>query len=501
MPLQSRPSRRMASPERGTADRPFTASDNWSTALGLLRPTRAAATAPQAQHARASMIARLGLTASENNAASDNGAAPSNTAAQKKAETKAEKKAAAQRRRRAVARLRAKETRMIERLLDVKDAVAAALERVSARDTYVPFPAPDLLSPTASLAPPSAPTPGPASRQHLAQSVGISPSESNGMQSPSPNRDSSGMPSPKADESDGMPSWLREAREALPAATPHTDDTAISGAEISRLLEERVALKALLHEQHEVQQETLRQLHAAKERAATEAQSALAAREDSAALRHRLECAAAAIERLEHENALCELRLCEKQHSEAGAWAAAQEAQVALDTARCENAALGEQLRSARMLLVGGLLGSAAATATGTSTLGAAISVGDGLLGSAAATATGTSTLGAAISVGESPSIRPSSEASSAKELMGLVADTAAPQLTSPVPAASCSGRRGLAIRPENAQNGATMGAGQLLTTTPSAKPGALLREKLAQLEAAINSKEKENHKELLLSP
>ena len=84
---------------------------------------------------------------------------------------------------------------------------------------------------------------------------------------------------------------------------------------------------------------------------------------------------------------------------------------------------------------------------------------------------------------------------------MGLVADTAAPQLTSPVPAASCSGRRGLAIRPENAQNGATMGAGQLLTTTPSAKPGALLREKLAQLEAAINSKEKENHKELLLSP
>ena len=367
---------------------------------------------------------------------------------------------------------------MIERLLDVKDAVAAALERVSARDTYIPFPAPDLLSPTASLAPPSVPTPGPASRQHLAQSVGISPSISDGMPSPSPSRDSSGMPSPKADESDGMPSWLREAREALPAATPHTDDTAISGAEISRLLEERVALKALLHEQHEVQQETLRQLHAAKERAATEAQSALAAREDSAALRHRLECAAAAIERLEHENALCELRLCEKQHSEAGAWAAAQEAQVALDTARCENAALGEQLRSARMLLVGGLLGSAAATATGTSTLG-----------------------GAAISVGESPSIRPSSEASSAKELMGLVADTAAPQLTSPVPAACCSGRRGLAIRPENAQNGATMGAGQLLTTTPSAKPGALLREKLAQLEAAINSKEKENHKELLLSP
>ena len=494
----------ISSPERGTADRPYTASDNWSAALGLLRPARAAATAPQAHHpsgARASMIARLGLTASENNAASDNGAAPSNTAAQKKAEAKAEKKAAAQRRRRAVARLRAKETRMIERLLDVKDAVAAALERVSARDTYIPFPAPDLLSPTASLAPPSVPTPGPASRQHLAQSVGISPSISDGMPSPSPSRDSSGMPSPKADESDGMPSWLREAREALPAATPHTDDTAISGAEISRLLEERVALKALLHEQHEVQQETLRQLHAAKERAATEAQSALAAREDSAALRHRLECAAAAIERLEHENALCELRLCEKQHSEAGAWAAAQEAQVALDTARCENAALGEQLRSARMLLVGGLLGSAAATATGTSTLGAAISVGDGLLGSAAATATGTSTLGAAISVGESPSIRPSSEASSAKELMGLVADTAAPQLTSPVPAASCSGRRGLAIRPENAQNGATMGAGQLLTTTPSAKPGALLREKLAQLEAAINSKEKENHKELLLSP
>ena len=471
----------ISSPERGTADRPYTASDNWSAALGLLRPARAAATAPQAHHpsgARASMIARLGLTASENNAASDNGAAPSNTAAQKKAEAKAEKKAAAQRRRRAVARLRAKETRMIERLLDVKDAVAAALERVSARDTYIPFPAPDLLSPTASLAPPSVPTPGPASRQHLAQSVGISPSISDGMPSPSPSRDSSGMPSPKADESDGMPSWLREAREALPAATPHTDDTAISGAEISRLLEERVALKALLHEQHEVQQETLRQLHAAKERAATEAQSALAAREDSAALRHRLECAAAAIERLEHENALCELRLCEKQHSEAGAWAAAQEAQVALDTARCENAALGEQLRSARMLLVGGLLGSAAATATGTSTLG-----------------------GAAISVGESPSIRPSSEASSAKELMGLVADTAAPQLTSPVPAASCSGRRGLAIRPENAQNGATMGAGQLLTTTPSAKPGALLREKLAQLEAAINSKEKENHKELLLSP
>ena len=500
----------MSSPERGTADRPFTASDNWSAALGLLRPTRAAATVPQTQHARASMIARLGLTASEKNAASDNGAAPSNTAAQKKAETKAEKKAAAQRRRRAVARLRAKETRMIERLLDVKDAVAAALERVSARDTYVPFPAPDLLSPTASLAPPSAPTPGPASRQHLAQSVGISPSISDGMPSPSPSRDSSGMPSPKADESDGMPSWLREARDALPATalpapTPQTDDTAISGvnsgAELSRLLEERRELQALLHEQHEVQQETLRQLDAAKERAATEAQSALAAREDSAALRHRLECAAAAIERLEHENALCELRLCEKQHSEAGAWAAAQEAQVALDTARCENAALGEQLRSARMLLVGGLLGSAAATATGTSTLGAAISVGDGLLGSAAATATGTSTLGAAISVGESPSIRPSSEASSAKELMGLVADTAAPQLTSPVPAASCSGRRGLAIRPENAQNGATMGAGQLLTTTPSAKPGALLREKLAQLEAAINSKEKENHKELLLSP
>ena len=484
----------ISSPERGTADRPYTASDNWSAALGLLRPARAAATAPQAHHpsgARASMIARLGLTASENNAASDNGAAPSNTAAQKKAEAKAEKKAAAQRRRRAVARLRAKETRMIERLLDVKDAVAAALERVSARDTYIPFPAPDLLSPTASLAPPSVPTPGPASRQHLAQSVGISPSISDGMPSPSPSRDSSGMPSPKADESDGMPSWLREAREALPAATPHTDDTAISGAEISRLLEERVALKALLHEQHEVQQETLRQLHAAKERAATEAQSALAAREDSAALRHRLECAAAAIERLEHENALCELRLCEKQHSEAGAWAAAQEAQVALDTARCENAALGEQLRSARMLLVGGLLGSAAATATGTSTLGDACLL--------ACSATGTST--AAISVGESPSIRTSSEASSAKELMGLVADTAAPQLTSPVPAASCSGRRGLAIRPENAQNGATMGAGQLLTTTPSAKPGALLREKLAQLEAAINSKEKENHKELLLSP
>ena len=181
----------ISSPERGTADRPYTASDNWSAALGLLRPARAAATAPQAHHpsgARASMIARLGLTASENNAASDNGAAPSNTAAQKKAEAKAEKKAAAQRRRRAVARLRAKETRMIERLLDVKDAVAAALERVSARDTYIPFPAPDLLSPTASLAPPSVPTPGPASRQHLAQSVGISPSISDGMPSPSPSR-------------------------------------------------------------------------------------------------------------------------------------------------------------------------------------------------------------------------------------------------------------------------------------------------------------------------
>ena len=467
----------MASPERGSADRPFTASDNWSAALGLLRPTRAAATVPQTQHARASMIARLGLTASEKNAASDNGAAPSNTAAQKKAETKAEKKAAAQRRRRAVARLRAKETRMIERLLDVKDAVAAALERVSARDTYVPFPAPDLLSPTSSLAPPSAPTPGPASRQHLAQSVGISPSD--GMPSPSPSRDSSGMPSPKADESDGMPSWLREARDALPATalpapTPQTDDTAISGvisgAELSRLLEERRELQALLHEQHEVQQETLRQLHAAKEHAATEAQSALAAREASAALRHRLECAAAAIERLEHENALCELRLCEKQHSEAGAWAAAQEALVALDTARCENAALGEQLTSARMLLVGGLLGSAAATATGP--------------------------LGA-------PIIGPSSEeASSAKELTRLVPDTAPPQLTSPLPAAGCSGRRaGLVIRLENAQNGANLGAGSLLTTTPSAKPGALLREKLAQLEAAINSKEKENHKELLFSP
>ena len=479
----------MSSPERGTADRPFTASDNWSAALGLLRPTRAAATVLQTQHARASMIARLGLTASEKNAASDNGAAPSNTAAQKKAETKAEKKAAAQRRRRAVARLRAKETRMIERLLDVKDAVAAALERVSARDTYVPFPAPDLLSPTASLAPPSAPTPGPASRQHLAQSVGISPSD--GMQSPSPNRDSSGMPSPKADESDGMPSWLREARDALPATalpapTPHTDDTAISGvnsgAELSRLLEERRELQALLHEQHEVQQETLRQLDAAKERAATEAQSALAAREASAALRHRLECAAAAIERLEHENALCELRLCEKQHSEAGAWAAAQEALVALDTARCENAALGEQLTSARMLLVGGLLGSAAATATGP--LGAAISVG------------------APISDGASIIGPSSEEASSAKELTRLVPDTAPPQLTSPLPAAGCSGRRvGLVIRLENAQNGAKLGAGSLLTTTPSAKPGALLREKLAQLEAAINSKEKENHKELLLSP
>lgn len=467
----------MASPERGSADRPFTASDNWSAALGLLRPTRAAATVPQTQHARASMIARLGLTASEKNAASDNGAAPSNTAAQKKAETKAEKKAAAQRRRRAVARLRAKETRMIERLLDVKDAVAAALERVSARDTYVPFPAPDLLSPTSSLAPPSAPTPGPASRQHLAQSVGISPSD--GMPSPSPSRDSSGMPSPKADESDGMPSWLREARDALPATalpapTPQTDDTAISGvisgAELSRLLEERRELQALLHEQHEVQQETLRQLDAAKEHAAAEAQSALAAREASAALRHRLECAAAAIERLEHENALCELRLCEKQHSEAGAWAAAQEALVALDTARCENAALGEQLTSARMLLVGGLLGSAAATATGP--------------------------LGA-------PIIGPSSEeASSAKELTRLVPDTAPPQLTSPLPAAGCSGRRaGLVIRMENAQNGANLGAGSLLTTTPSAKPGALLREKLAQLEAAINSKEKENHKELLFSP
>jgi hypothetical protein len=287
------------------------------------------------------------------------------------------------------------------------------------------------------------------------------------------------MPSPKADESDGMPSWLREARDALPATalpapTPQTDDTAISGvisgAELSRLLEERRELQALLHEQHEVQQETLRQLHAAKEHAATEAQSALAAREASAALRHRLECAAAAIERLEHENALCELRLCEKQHSEAGAWAAAQEALVALDTARCENAALGEQLTSARMLLVGGLLGSAAATATGP--------------------------LGA-------PIIGPSSEeASSAKELTRLVPDTAPPQLTSPLPAAGCSGRRaGLVIRLENAQNGANLGAGSLLTTTPSAKPGALLREKLAQLEAAINSKEKENHKELLFSP
>ena len=288
------------------------------------------------------------------------------------------------------------------------------------------------------------------------------------------------MPSPKADESDGMPSWLREARDALPATAlpaprPHTDDTAISGAELSRLLEERGVLQALLHEQHEVQQETLRQLHAAKEHAATEAHSALAAREASAALRHRLECAAAAVERLEHENALCELRLCEKQHSEAGAWAAAQEALVALDTARCENAALGEQLTSARMLLVGGLLGSAAATATGP--LGAAISDGAAIIG-------------------------PSSEASSAKELTRLVTDTAPPQLTSPVPAAGCSGRRaGLVIRMENAQNGATLGAGSLLTTTPSAKPGALLREKLAQLEAAINSKEKETHKELLLSP
>jgi hypothetical protein len=232
------------------------------------------------------------------------------------------------------------------------------------------------------------------------------------------------MPSPKADESDGMPSWLREARDALPATalpapTPQTDDTAISGvisgAELSRLLEEQGVLQALLHEQHEVQQETLRQLDAAKEHAATEAQSALAAREASAALRHRLECAAAAIERLEHENALCELRLCEKQHSEAGAWAAAQEALVALDTARCENAALGEQLTSARMLLVGGLLGSAAATATGP--LGAPISVG------------APSSVGAAISVG-APIIGPSSEeASSAKELTRLVPDTA-PQMS-----------------------------------------------------------------------
>ena len=92
------------------------------------------------------------------------------------------------------------------------------------------------------------------------------------------------MPSPKADESDGMPSWLREARDALPATalpapTPQTDDTAISGvisgAELSRLLEEQGVLQALLHEQHEVQQETLRQLVAAKEHAATEAQRLL----------------------------------------------------------------------------------------------------------------------------------------------------------------------------------------------------------------------------------
>ena len=281
---------------------------------------------------------------------------------------------------------------------------------------------------------------------------------------------------------DDMPTWLLEAVEAMP--TPPGEEAALpasvlSGSvsptvqvtgEVRSLLKEKAVLEALLREAHAQQCETSRMLEAAHDVAEQQRRKSSEASDANVSLRLRLERAAAQIERLEAESALGELRLCARQQSEAEALEAALAAEVSLDASRKELARARDELRSAleanttvrdellhvrlhtRVELAGGRLGKAAHEAVHEK---------------------------AAV-------VHEKIEAVHEKAAKSVEAKAVEAKAVEAKGGSKGTPRRGLTARAENSQTPTS------LATTPGAKPGELLRHKLAQLEAAIAQKENE---------
>ena len=291
-------------------------------------------------------------------------------------------------------------------------------------------------------------------------------------------------------EDDEMPGWLQSASSVLPTAGETTEkpaSPAVPWGDVSRLLEQKALLEALLREAKEEQQATASALDATRAKASTEAVRSSAAHAEVECLERRLHRALAQNDTLERENSRLEvengrLELTVTQqaldHKAAESdWVARAhigetQAKATIDGLREENASLRlahadckQELVKTRMALAGGVLGVPALAISG-------------------------SEPPLAISESEPPSTPAPMTPVPMTPVLLDTGDQPTQARTNPK---ATPRSRGLSLRPKNgAAAHSTAPVAPVLKTTAwsKARSGSLLASRLAQLEAAISDKE-----------